>query len=114
MSMTEFDTLTVTKTKDLFGDNETFLYKGSDLQAQCPIKEFEYYSSGHCRVFYQTFFHFTRKQNGLNSMLQIDCYNKSFHEYLKMEISKNRKATTESDMYSSKANPKISSYCSVI
>ena len=44
----------MSKTKDLFGDNETFLYKGSDLQAQCPIKEFEYYSSGHCRLFYQT------------------------------------------------------------
>ena len=44
----------MSKTKDLFGDNETFLYKGSDLQAQFPIKEFEYYSSGHCRVFYQT------------------------------------------------------------
>lgn len=54
MPMTEFDTLTVTKTKDLFGDNETFLCKGSDLQAQCPIKDFEYSSSGHCGVFYQT------------------------------------------------------------
>ena len=40
----------MSKAKDLFGDNETFLYKGSDLQAQYPIKEFEYYSSGHCRA----------------------------------------------------------------